>query len=118
MKSLGDFSNASSTYKLPDGSVKSLYDFDFGTAAANIGKVITTIGGAIMEAFSNNTEMFTVPTIGESSLSFAGLIKLSFGKKEQKTTGTPFEQVMSSVGKMGGIISSFDIMFRSIYSNG
>ena len=97
---------ASSTYKLPDGSVKSLYDFDFETAAANIGKVITTIGGAIMKAFSNNTEMFTIPTIGESSLSFAGLIKLSFGKKEQKTTGTPFEQVMSSVGKMGGIISS------------
>ena len=97
---------ASSTYKLPDGSVKSLYDFDFETAGANIGKVITTIGGAIMKAFSNNTEMFTVPTIGESSLSFAGLIKLSFGKKEQKTTGTPFEQVMNSVGKMGGIISS------------
>ena len=97
---------ASSTYKLPDGSVKSLYDFDFETAAANIGIVITTIGGAIMEAFSNNTKMFTVPTIGESSLSYAGLIKLSFGKKEQKTTGTPFEQVMNSVGKMGGIISS------------
>lgn len=97
---------ASSTYKLPDGSIKSLYDFDFETATTNIGKVITTIGGAIMKAFSNNTKMFTVPTIGESSLSFASLIKLSFGKKEQKTTGTPFEQVMSSVGKMGGIISS------------
>ena len=97
---------ASSTYKLPDGSIKTLNEFDFETAGTNIGKVITTIGGAIMEAFGNNTKMFTVPTIDESGLSFAGLIGLSFGKKEQKNASTPFEQVMSSVGKMGGIISS------------
>ena len=73
------------------------YD-DFKTAAENTKEIITTLGGAIIDTYNSNKEMFEVPPI---ETSFLG-IKI---KKEGKGK-TPFEKTVIACTAMGGMISS------------
>lgn len=71
---------------------------DFVKAAENTKEIITTLGGAIIETYNSNKEMFEVPPV---ETSFLG-IKI---KKEGKGK-TPFEKTVIACTAMGGMISS------------
>lgn len=67
---------------------RNLDDNDFDNAAENVKKIVTVLGGAIIDAYNSNKEMFSTGLVGD----LLG-------------TNTPFEIVVRSCTKMGNMIA-------------
>ena len=97
-----DDSGKISGYKeMPDGT--------YEAAAVSIGKIISTIGGAMVDVYTKNPDLFQPIKVSETTAGVGGFIGLIGGPQVKNTNfsnETVFDKMVISVGKLGGAIAS------------
>lgn len=83
---------------------KEMPDDTYTKASERIAKIITTIGGALVETYNGHSDLFQPLKVSESSAGgFLGLIGTS---NVQYSNETIFDRIISSTGKLGSVIAT------------